>query len=222
MLTTGAWQSPVGGATRLVSAGEPANAAARLLILPALFDEGHKLRHFTVNVMRMLEKQGVASFMFDPAGLMESEHLLSETSLDDWQAEAKAAAKALSATHILALRGGALIAPERANLAYYAPLGGKSLLRAMLRAKTIADREAGVVSTQESLRETGKAEGLRLAGYSLSRAMIAQLENATHAQASRSIAQSELGGPALWLRAEASHNPEQARSLTDLVVEWIG
>ena len=220
MLTAGAWHSPFGGPTRLVSAGDPVGASARLLVLPALFDEGHKLRRLTVNVMRMLADSGIASFMFDPAGLMESAHPLSETSLEDWRGEAEGAAKGLSATHILAIRGGALIARERANLLHYAPLQGESLLRAMLRARIIADKEAGMPSTQEDLLARGRSDGLRLAGYALSPAMVSQLEAATHPKAARTIAQSELGGAALWLRAEASYEVEQARQLARLVAEW--
>ncbi len=96
------------------------------------------------------------------------------------------------------------------------------MLRALLRARVIADREAGLESSREALLDQGKREGLVLAGYSLGAAMVSELEQAELAPGPTEIAQGELGGPGLWLRAEPDHDPAQAEALARIVRERIG
>jgi hypothetical protein len=61
----------------------------------------------------------------------------------------------------------------------------------------------------------GRREGLELAGYRLGAQMVRELETAepTGGAALANLAQADLGGPGLWLRAEPDHSPEQAEAL---------
>ncbi len=199
------------------------HSGATILVLPAWFDESNKLRHFTIETMRALDAAGLNCALPDLPGCNESTAPLSQQSLQSWRTAAHAAAEHFSATHVLTLRAGANIAPELPGWAY-APLAGKSALRAMLRARIIASKEAGQEEKREDLLTTGKSQGLELAGYSLGAEMIAQMAEAelpTHS-ALREISQSELGGPGLWLRMEPDHDATQAKALAARIIADIG
>jgi hypothetical protein len=84
---------------------------ARVLICPAWFDEANKLRRFTVEVMRRLDMAGIDSFLPDLPGCNESLVALRNQTLDGWRSGMMAAANALGATHVLAIRAGSLLAP---------------------------------------------------------------------------------------------------------------
>ena len=192
---------------------------ARVLVLPALFDEANKLRHFTVEVMRALDAAGVDAILPDLPGCNESLALLEKQSLLRWRAAAEAAASHFAATHYLAIRGGALVTPSLPGWRY-APATGSSILRAMLRARIIASKEAGREENREALLEQGRRSGIELAGYRLGAQMIRELETAepNGGAALANIAQSDIGGASLWLRAEPDHDPEQAHALAAIVV----
>jgi hypothetical protein len=194
----------------------------RVLVLPALFDEANKLRRFTAEVMRRLAGAGVDAFLPDLPGCNESLAPLEEQTLHGWQQAATAAAEHFGATHALALRGGALCAPDLPVLRY-APATGASILRAMLRARVIASKEAGVEENRDGLLELGRDDGLELAGYRLGAEMIRELETAepSGGAALANIAQGDLGGAGLWLRAEPDHDPAQATTLAAIVVESL-
>ncbi|HYD24095.1 MAG TPA: hypothetical protein VEB68_04805 [Croceibacterium sp.] len=197
---------------------------ARLLVLPALFDEANKLRHFTVEVMRRLDAAGIDAVLPDLPGCNESLVPLDEQTLGGWRAAAEAAAGHFAATHALTIRGGALGAPGELPALRYAPATGASLLRALLRARVIASKEAGIDESRETLLERGRADGLELAGYRLGPQMIAELEAAepTGGAALANLAQADLGGAGLWLRAEPDHSPAQADALATLVARQVG
>jgi hypothetical protein len=191
----------------------------RVLVLPALFDEANKLRHFTVEVMRRLDAAGIDVFLPDLPGCNESPASLEAQSLSAWHRAAEAAAHHFAATEALAIRGGALCTPATLPAWRYAPVTGASILRAMLRARVIASKEAGVDESREALLEQGRESGLELAGYRLGAAMIRELETAepSGGTALATIAQADLGGAALWLRAEPDHDPAQADRLAALI-----
>ena len=214
MLST--WQAP-GGSEELAiqCAGD---SGSRLLVLPAWFDESNKTRHFTVELMRLLAERGIASFLPDLPGCNESTVDLSIQTLRSWREAATAAATQFACTQVLAIRAGANIAPELPGFAY-APLAGKTALRALVRARTLAAKEAGRPETAEALLQTGKVEGLELVGYHLGPAMVADLSEATLAPSA--LVPVEPGGPLLWLRAEPEHNPEQAAALADLIAAGL-
>ena len=196
----------------------------RVLVLPALFDEANKLRHFTVEVMRRLDAAGIDAILPDLPGCNESLAPLEEQTLSGWQQAAAAAAGHFSATHSLAIRGGALCVPPGLPVWRYAPATGSSILRAMLRARVIASKEAGVEETREALLEQGGASGLELAGYRLGATMVRELETAepTGGTALANIAQADIGGAGLWLRAEPDHDPAQTRALAAIVATGAG
>lgn len=191
----------------------------RVLVLPALFDEANKLRHFTVETMRRLDAAGFDSILPDLPGCNESLAPLETQSLQGWRDAAEAAARHFDATHVLTIRGGALCAPAELPAWRYAPATGASILRAMLRARVLASKEAGLEETREDLLARGKESGLELAGYRLGAAMIRELDKAEPAggAALANIAQADLGGAGLWLRAEPDHDPAQADALAALI-----
>ena len=67
MLTTWPWpgEGSTGEEFALICEG---GGAARLLIVPALFDEANKLRRFTVDAMRRLAAAGVTTILPDLPG----------------------------------------------------------------------------------------------------------------------------------------------------------
>ena len=193
--------------------------AVRVLILPAWFDEANKLRRFTLEVMRGLDAAGIDTLLPDLPGCNESLAPLAEQTLEGWRAAAEAAASTLNATHVLAIRAGALIAPEGLPGWHYAPQSGPKLLRGMIRARTIAAREAGIAETSEALLASGRSAGLMLGGWRIGAAMLRALELAEPALAPghSAIAQTELGGAGLWLRAEPSEDAAQAAALAAII-----
>lgn len=203
----------------------------RLLIVPALFDEANRLRRFAAETMRRLDEAGIDSFLPDLPGTNESLAPLAAQSLGSWRAAMAAAAAHFAATHVLALRGGALVAPalDGRDLA---PVGGSAILRQMLRMRILSAREAGRDETRDGLLAEARHAGITLAGYTLGPAMVRELEEADTGPARPSparpsparpsparpaIAPSDLGGAPLWLRAEPDEDPAQSAALAALL-----
>lgn len=195
----------------------------RVLVLPALFDEANKLRRLTVEVMRRLDLAGVDSVLPDLPGCNESRQRLETQTLDHWREAARAAAAHFGASHVLTLRGGVLVAPPEMSGWAYAPVAGRQVLRAMLRARIIAAREAGREETTEALQAQARAEGIELAGWKLGAAMFAQLEQAALQPDAAQVAidQSAIGGGGLWLRAEPDEDASQADALAAMLVDGL-
>lgn len=215
------WPCPAGdgGVAEEIALTFEAGRSPRLLVLPALFDEANKLRRLTVEIMHRLDISGIDSVLPDLGGCNESLQPLENQTLETWRAGARAAAEHFQATHVLTLRGGALLDPGTLPGWRYAPVAGRQLLRAMLRARTIATQEAGREETIEQLQQRGRSEGLELAGWQLGAEMFAQLEAAKPPEESSlaEIAQSDIGGAGLWLRAEPDEDAEQADALAAIV-----
>lgn len=198
--------------------------AFRVLVLPALFDEANKTRHQAVEIMRRLDNAGIDSVLPDLAGCNESLSPQNAQTLADWRASAAAAADHFSATHVLAIRAGAWLAPAALHGWLLAPPRPSLVLRALLRARTITAREAGREETAAQLLETGRENGLELAGWSLGGPLLRELEAydfKPHA-AHRVIEQSEIGGGPPWLRAEPGFDADQADALATLVAGGLG
>ncbi|WP_073974019.1 hypothetical protein [Erythrobacter donghaensis] len=195
----------------------------RLLVCPAWFDEANKLRRFTLEVMRRLDRAGVDCLLPDLPGCNESLAPLQFQTLEGWRSHMIAAAEALRATHVLAIRAGALVAPPALSGWHYAAQSGPKLLRGMIRARTIAAREAGWDETSEALMAQGRAEGLTLGGWAIGPAMLAALEAAEPvlAPGQSELAQSALGGPGLWLRAVPGEDAGQADRLAARIVQSL-
>ncbi len=195
----------------------------RIIIAPALFDEGHKLRRFTVEVMRRLDGAGIDCFLPDLPGLNESEQDLALIEPEDWRMALEAAARQFEATHVLGIRGGGLLLPDKLRGWHYAPVKGASLLKTMLRARILAAREAGREEQLAVLMAQGLALGIELAGYSLSGEMLRQLGELTPGKQPgiTPIEHELLGGGALWLRAEPAEDSAQADALAAIVAIGI-
>ena len=208
------WPSPAGKEYALAF---DKGRAHRVLVLPAWFDESNKLRHFTVEVMRRLDGAGIDSFLPDLPGCNESSAPLEGQTLAAWRNAAATAATHFRATHALTVRAGALLAPPALPGWRYAAISGAGVLRPLLRAGALAAREAGENRTAEQLLEAGRVTGLDLAGYRLCAELVRELEAAEPAGDLADIAQADIGGGGLWLRAEPDHNPKQADALAAIV-----
>ena len=103
----------------------------------------------------------------------------------------------------------------------YAAVAGAALLNSMMRARVIASREAGVSETREALLEAGVYEGLELAGSRLGAVMVGDLPDARPDDSLMPIAQADLGGAGLWLRAEPAHDEAQADAIARIVAEGL-
>jgi hypothetical protein len=195
----------------------------RLLVLPALFDEANKLRHFTVEIMRRLDAAGFDAFLPDLPGCNESLAPLEAQTLAGWRADVAVAAAHLGCTHVLTIRGGALVAPTGIPVIRYAPVTGAAVLRALLRTRIIASKEAGSQEDRDNLTGMGREQGLELVGYRLGPELIRELEVAepSGGAALANIAQTELGGAGLWLRAEPGHDERQADTLAAIVASEL-
>ncbi|GAA4643656.1 hypothetical protein GCM10023115_16160 [Pontixanthobacter gangjinensis] len=218
------WPAPLpGGATSDECAlAFDQNRVHRLLILPALFDEANKLRRLTVEIMRRLDLSGIDSILPDLPGCNESPAALREQNLVSWKEATKACAKYFGATHVLTMRSGALFAPHDIPGWRYAPAGGQKLIRSMLRARTIASREAGQDETIGGLELRAKEAGITLAGWELGADMFAALSVAPTPATPTSagyfdINQEMVGGGGLWLRAEPDEDHEQADAIAAII-----
>lgn len=218
-----AWPRPgPGGATEELAVSFDRARRHRLLIVPPLFEEMNRTRRFLVDTMRRLDMAAVDTFLPDLPGCNESLQSLEAQSLYSWRKAMAQAALHFRATHVLAVRGGALVFPNALPGWVLEPLKGATLLRQMLRARTIAAREAGREENLAELAEIGRAEGLDLIGYALGAAMIAGLESALPLdEGQREIRQSDLGGSALWLRSEPAEDAAQADALAALIAAEI-
>lgn len=220
------WSCPLGGggAAQEAALCFDQSRAYRLLIVPALFDEANRLRRLTVEVMRRLDKAGIDCFLPDLPGCNESVQALTAQTPADWQAAMTAAAAHFSASHVLGIRGGALVAPTDLPGWRYAPVNGANVLRQMLRARILSSREAGVAETQESLLELGLRDGIELAGHRLGADFIRQFQSLVPPVSPRmtNIAQDMLGdGGGLWMRAEPGEDRAQANALAAILAIGI-
>ncbi len=197
--------------------------AVRVLVCPAWFDEANKLRRFTVEVMRRLDGAGIDSLLPDLPGCNESLVPLGDQTVAGWRSMLAEAASSLRATHVLAIRAGALVAPRHLPGWHYATLSGDKLLRGMLRSQLVAAREAETSTTSEQFLATGLKQGLMLGGWQLGAAMLGELGSAAPqpGPGQSAIAQSDVGGAGLWLRAEPDDDATQADRLAALIIESL-
>ena len=200
-----AWPCPAPGGTgeEFALVAGPRDAAARVLIVPALFEEANRTRRMLVETMRALAEAGVASVLPDLPGCNESLAPLELQSLTNWRDAMTAAAGHFNATHILTLRGGALLSPDLPGWRFE-PVHGAQALRPMLRARTVAAREQSRAETMDGLLAQAREHGIELTGYRLGAAMVHDLEaaKAVDCAGQATLTLDELGGAALWLRRE--------------------
>ena len=196
--------APGGSGEELALIAGPSDAAARVLIVPALFEEANRTRRMLAETMRALAGAGIASMLPDLPGCNDSLAPLERQYLGAWRTAMASAVAHFAASHVLCLRGGALVAPDKLPGWQFEPIGGAQVLRPMLRARTVAARENGRTETMDGLLNQGRDAGIELAGYRLGSTMIRELEAAEQPEAAGQVVLSlaDLGGAALWLRSE--------------------
>ncbi|MCB2060404.1 MAG: hypothetical protein R3E09_17185 [Novosphingobium sp.] len=220
-MTPLSWPCPLpgGGTSEEYALAFDRGRTNRLLVVPALFDEANRLRRQSVEVMRRLDGAGVDCFLPDLPGCNESLQPLEVQSPEDWRDAVAFAAMHFGATHVLGIRGGCLLTPEKLPCRHYAPINGASILRQMIRARILAAREAGTVETQQDLMDQAMAEGIELTGYRLSAEFIDQFQSLAPREGPnvQEIGQDMVGGAGLWLRAEPDENRQQADALAAIL-----
>lgn len=224
MIRTWSCPLPDGTISEELVVSHGAGGETRILVVPPLFDEHNKLRRQLVDVMRRFADAEVMTFLPDLPGWNESTAALDQQTLAYWRLAMAAAAQHFDVSHVLAVRSGALLAPEKVTGWLYAPQSGKKLLRAMVRARIISSNEAGHTETSEQIHQTGRDQGLTLAGWHIGAEMFRELESAELPQIDkhRTIDQSCIGGEPLWLRAEPDHDAAQATALANMILESLG
>lgn len=213
--------APNGGETSEYALTFDRNRAARLLIVPALFDEANRMRRLTVETMRRLDAAGIDTMLPDLPGTNESLAPLDTQTVPGWLNAMAAAATQFGATASLGVRGGCLFTPSAPNVLHYAPVKAASLLRQMIRTRIVSAREAGREETSEGLREAGMREGLDLAGHRLGPAFLREFDALVPAPDANLIAQDRISGSGLWLRAEPGENATQADALATAIAEEL-
>lgn len=224
-MIAGNWPCPLpsGGTSEEYLLSFNRGRGAKVLMIPPLFDEHNKLRAQIVLTMRALDRSGVDSALPGLPGWNESLEPLETQRLASWRDAVQAAADFLAATHVLSWRAGALLLPPQLTGLRYAPLGGASQLRGMMRARLIAAREAGRTETIAEMEDKGRADGIELVGWHIGSELFRELEAAEPVPSEHQpdIDQSEIGGASLWLRAEPDTNPSQAEALAAMIVERL-
>lgn len=219
------WPAPLpgGGVSGEMALTFDRGRERRLLVVPPLFEEHNKLRRQLVTIMRNLDRAGFDTVAPDLPGLNESGEPLKRQTLTSWQDAIETAATYFGATHAFAIRSGALLLPERLPAVIHAPHKGAQLLRGMVRARTIAAREAGREERAADLLEMGRESGLDLAGWPLGPQMIRDLEKADCRvlETDRSIDPAEVTGGPLWLRAEPGEDASQAAVLAGIIATFM-
>lgn len=217
------WPCPLpgGGSSQEYALASDGARVLRLLIVPALFDEGNRLRRFTAEVMRRLAMTGIDSFLPDLPGCNESLLPLEQQEPVDWLDAVAAAAHHFRATHVLGIRGGCLITPTDLPTWHYAPIKAAAILRQMLRARMLSSREAGREESRDQLAALALASGIELAGYRLGADFYRHFEPMVPDPAASVIAQEALGGSGLWLRAEPDEDGAQADALAAILSRAI-
>ena len=216
-------QYEAGGQSEYCLSFDAASADRTILIVPPLFDEMNRTRRMLVETMRMLAEKGVRALLPDLPGCNESIADIAAQNLQSWSDAMMAAAGQLGATHVASIRGGVLIDGGIA-LPHWrlAPAKGASILKTMLRARMAADKEAGRASSMETLLADAQKGPLELAGYLLSPDMLFSLEHSEAApmEAAREAALAEIGGSALWLRAEPGDDAAMSASIAEDLDRW--
>jgi hypothetical protein len=206
----------------------PADATRKILIIPPFFDEMNRARRMLVVAMRDLAAHGVATVLPDLPGCNESLAPMSEQDLDCWRAAMVCVVEQLGATHIAAIRGGALIDDALPHLPHWrlAPVKGASLIKTMMRTRIAGDKEAGITNSIENLMAQARTAHVELSGHLLNPEMVEQLIEAEPATLNN-VTTVTLGdgpdmvsGSALWLRAEPQDDREMSAAIATNLDRW--
>jgi pimeloyl-ACP methyl ester carboxylesterase len=219
-----------GGRERIATVGTDGPA---ILFLAPFFEEANRTRHFVIETMRGLAGRGFRCFLPDMPGTLESLTQLDSLTWADWTGAARAAADMAGATHIVSLRGGALLdgALDARTRWRLAPAEGSALLRDLIRIRLAADREDGSASSAADLEAKALSEPFDVAGYRIAPGFVAALKGAALADAptvrtvrlatDAQAADAKLAGQPLWRRSEPEHDPQLCESVIADISDWI-
>ena len=217
-----AWPCPAPGGTgeEFALVAGPSDAASRVLVVPALFEEANRTRRMLAETMRVLSDAGIGCVLPDLPGCNESLAPLDAQDLTSWRAAMVAATDHFSASHALSLRGGAVVVPQSLPGWQFEPIAGAQVLRPMLRARTVTAREECRTETMDGLLEHGRNAGIELAGYRIGAALVRDLIAAALPELSpQSVLNlEELGGAALWLRSEPGEDADLSTALAARII----
>ncbi len=201
----------------------PQDASRRILMLLPLFDEMNRMRRTAVQAMRSAAHAGIATCLPDLPGCNESTAPLALQNLHFWRSAVAASARMFGATHIMSVRGGCLIdsAPDLPVLRM-APVKGSSLIKTLVRTQIASDKESGIISTADSLAQQALSRTVLLAGNEIAAHLWSDLDSAVPEQRpdSEELALADIGGSALWLRAEPQYDPAMAKAWAQALDEW--
>ncbi|MGN6270102.1 MAG: hypothetical protein ACTHM0_09445 [Sphingomonas sp.] len=198
------------------------------LALP-LFEEANRTRAFAVTLLRALAGHGVGSLLPDLPGTGESLTTLENKNASDWT-------EAFSSVdrrphHVAALRGGCLIAGNVPALSrwYFSPVTGEALVRDLVRARQVADREEGRSFDPATI--DGDGQPIEFAGNRIPRPLLDALGEAeadamppcriVRLEGDARPADRHVSGAPLWRRAEPDNDPTLAALLADDLATWV-
>ena len=207
-----------------LSFGE-AQADRVILIVPPLFDEMNRVRAVLVGAMRGLGKCGIKTLLPDLPGCNESLAPVAEQSIESWTRAMNVAAGQLGATHVASVRGGALIVSGIALPQWrLSSVKGASLLKTMLRTRIASDKEAGHLTTVDSLMTDAQSGPIELSGYLLGADMLAGLDGAVPGDVGVEVTlgdgPAQLRGKPLWLRSEPQEDADMSAALAAELDRW--
>lgn len=220
MIDSYAWR---GGREAMLGFGP--EGAPLVLVLPPLFEEANRTRHFLVEVMRSLAEHGIASILPDLPGTNDSPVATVDARFADWQ-EAIGSLPVPVAS--ISLRGGALLDGFAATGLHWrlSPETGARLLRDMIRATAMT---AGVKAGEFEV--VARTQPTALAGNLIHPDLFSALEAAIPATTGtiRTVrledeagdAEARLSGTPLWRRAEPDHDPALAAAVAADITEWM-
>ncbi|MEQ1509634.1 MAG: hypothetical protein ABL909_04435 [Sphingopyxis sp.] len=197
-----------------------------ILLVPPLFDEANRMRRTLVMTMCTLSERGHASLLPDLPGQNDSMAPNEEASLDIWRAAlADIAAREGQPLLIASWRGGALIDDAASGgIGWWrmAPLAGSTIVKTLIRVRIAGEKEAGRAASTEQIRALAQHGPVELGGNRLSPTMVDALDCAVPAMVAplRTVDVADIGGSALWLRAEPGEDRAMAQAMAHNISEW--
>jgi hypothetical protein len=200
-----------------------------VLAMP-LFEEANRTRAFAVALLRGLAAHGIGGVLPDLPGMGESEKSLEDISATDWP-EALSSALNGQSRHVAGIRGGCLIAgnvPARSRW-FFAPIAGDAVVRDLVRARQVADRETGGAFDAAEIDRDGPP--VELAGNRVPRPLLRALRatepdtappcRVVRLDGDPGAADRHISGAPLWRRAEPDNDPALAALLAADLAEWV-
>ncbi len=207
----------------------PASQACAPLIVFAqpLFEEHNRARRLFADLGRALAMQGLTSALpdlprtGDHADFGPFDMALARESL------AAFASAQPGPVCFVSLRGGALLVPADSRHVALAPvIDGDRLLTDLIRAQSVATKEAGGGGLRRSDADAQWAEGrhVHLAGYDVSAATASDLSRPAPGQPGLTLSigrDADLSGPPVWRQADPEATQHLAEEAASRIAKWL-